>query len=57
MMKASVIFELMLALSLTACGDEAAKPGPGGVSAEDAKSLDQAAEKLDTEQTAELRNQ
>jgi hypothetical protein len=38
-----------LLLLLTACGDGATAPGPGGVSAEDAKALDQAADKLDAQ--------
>jgi len=40
---------LMLLLLLNACGDGANEPGPGGVSTEDAKALDQAAETLDAE--------
>jgi hypothetical protein len=37
----------LLTLTLTACGRSANDPGPGGVSAEDAKLLDNAAADLD----------
>ncbi len=40
-------FTLLLALS--ACGPADSEPGPGGVSVEDAKALDEAAAKLDAE--------
>ncbi|MGB5077862.1 MAG: hypothetical protein WBO17_10315 [Sphingorhabdus sp.] len=36
-------------LALTACGDGSAQSGSGGVSAEDAAALDEAAAKLDAE--------
>jgi hypothetical protein len=39
-------FALML---LAACGDTTTDQGPGGISAEDAKALDVAADKLDAE--------
>jgi hypothetical protein len=42
-------FPLLLLLALNACGESPNEPGPGGVSAEDAKALDEAAEKLDSE--------
>jgi hypothetical protein len=40
-------------LMLTGCGDGTSNIGPGGVSAEDAKALDEAAAKLDKEATGE----
>lgn len=40
---------------LAACGNNAVDQGPGGVSAEDAKALDAAADKLDA-QTAPSEN-
>jgi hypothetical protein len=40
---------LYLCLFLVACGPSAEEAGPGGVSVEDARALDAAAEKLDTE--------
>jgi hypothetical protein len=40
---------LYLCLFLTACGPSAGDTGPGGVSVEDARALDAAAEKLDAE--------
>jgi hypothetical protein len=39
---------LLLAL-LSACGGSPSDPGPGGVSNDDAKALDEAAAKLDAE--------
>lgn len=39
----------MLLLALCACGPADSEPGPGGVSVEDAKALDEAAAKLDAE--------
>lgn len=43
----------MLPLTLAACGPADSDPGPGGVSVEDARALDEAAAKLDAEgQTA-----
>ena len=39
----------MLLLALSACGPADSEPGPGGVSVEDAKALDEAAAKLDAE--------
>ena len=38
-----------LLLILSACGPSANDPGPGGVSVEDARALDAAAEKLDAQ--------
>ena len=43
----------LLLLTLTGCGDGSPEIGPGGVSAEDAKALDEAAAKLDGEATGE----
>lgn len=40
---------LILAVTLHSCGDAPSETAPGGVSAEDARQLDKAAEKLDTE--------
>ncbi|MEP7350996.1 MAG: hypothetical protein ABI668_13745 [Sphingorhabdus sp.] len=40
---------LTFVLTLTACGPSADKPGPGGVSTDDAQALDEAAAKLDAE--------
>jgi hypothetical protein len=47
-------FTLMLSslLLLNSCGNETDQPGPGGVSAENAKALDAAAEKLDHQTAA-----
>ncbi len=44
---------LLLCLALTACGPADSDPGPGGVSVEDARALDEAAAKLDAESKAE----
>jgi hypothetical protein len=46
----------LAALFLTACGGGQSEAGPGGVSAEDAKALDEAAAKLDAEAAGELQN-
>ena len=40
---------LLCAFLLSSCGTAANDPGPGGVSVEDARALDTAAEKLDKE--------
>lgn len=40
----------LLLLGTSSCGPANDDPGPGGVSAADAKALDEAAQKLDTEQ-------
>ncbi len=40
---------LSLGLLLASCGPGSNDPGPGGVSVEDAKALDAAAEKLDAQ--------
>jgi hypothetical protein len=39
---------VILSLALAACGPADNDPGPGGVSTEDARALDEAAAKLDT---------
>lgn len=44
---------LLLILAISGCGTGESEPGPGGVSAEDAKALDEAAEKLDAESAGE----
>jgi hypothetical protein len=41
------IFALLLVTALAACGPADSDPGPGGVTAGDAKALDQAAQQLD----------
>lgn len=41
-------------LFLAACGGGQSEAGPGGVSAEDAQALDEAAAKLDAEAAGEL---
>ena len=41
---------LPLILLLSACGPAPTDPGPGGVSVEDAKALDEAAARLEEEQ-------
>jgi hypothetical protein len=48
-MNAKTFWALSAFALLTACSDNAAEQGPGGVSAEDAKALDVAADKLDAE--------
>lgn len=40
---------LLLLAGLMACGPTGDEPGPGGVSAEDARALDEAAAKLDNQ--------
>lgn len=43
---------LVLSALLSACGPADSDPGPGGVTVEDARALDEAAAKLDAEQQA-----
>lgn len=43
---------LLLLAGLVACGPAEDDPGPGGVSAEDARALDEAAAKLDDQAPA-----
>lgn len=43
---------LLLLAGLIACGPTEDEPGPGGVSAEDAAALDEAAAKLDNQKSA-----
>jgi hypothetical protein len=45
--KNSLVISALLLLSLSACGPADSDPGPGGVTAGDAKALDAAAKKLD----------
>lgn len=52
-MSKSLIYLLPLLLVLGGCGAGESEPGPGGVSAEDAKALDDAAAKLDAEAAGE----
>jgi hypothetical protein len=52
-MPSSFVYPLLLLLALTGCGADESETGPGGVSADDAKALDEAAEKLDTESAGE----
>lgn len=40
---------MLLSLALHGCGDATSESGPGGVSADDARQLDEAAAKLDAE--------
>jgi hypothetical protein len=44
-----VISILLSLMFLSACADEASDAGPGGVNAEDAQALDEAAAKLDAQ--------
>lgn len=49
-MRALPVFPVLpvcLALSLTACGPEGNDPGPGGVTVDEARALDEAAEMLE----------
>jgi hypothetical protein len=43
---------LLILAGLVACGPAENEPGPGGVSAEDARALDEAAAKLDEQKPA-----
>jgi hypothetical protein len=52
-MQKSFVCPVLLLLALTGCGAGESEPGPGGVSADDANALDEAAEKLDTESARE----
>jgi hypothetical protein len=45
--KKSSLLLVALLLSISACGPADSDPGPGGVTAADAKALDAAAQKLD----------
>jgi hypothetical protein len=45
-------FALLMCLAATACGPADSDHVPGGVSVEDARALDEAAAKLDTESLA-----
>jgi hypothetical protein len=51
------IMALSIPLLLMACSDEQSQTGPGGVSTDDAKALDEAAEQLDAEAAGDLPNQ
>ena len=44
----SALFLITIALPLSACGDQQQR-GPGGLTPDDAKALDEAAEKLDAD--------
>lgn len=44
-----LVFSLPICLALVGCGAADSDPGPGGVSVEDARALDEAAAKLDSE--------
>lgn len=44
---------LILMAALSSCGPAGNDPGPGGVSVEDARALDEAAAKLDGETSAD----
>jgi hypothetical protein len=48
-MPKSFVRPLLLLLTVAGCGSGESEAGPGGISAEDAKALDDAAAKLDTE--------
>lgn len=52
-MSKSFLGPLLLLLALGGCGAGENEPGPGGVSADDAKALDEAAAKLDAEAAGE----
>ena len=45
--KNTLLISATLLLSVSACGPADSDPGPGGVTAADAKALDDAAKKLD----------
>lgn len=53
-MKTAIIAPLLL---LAACGPADGDPGPGGVTAGDAKALDRAAQKLDERDQAAAKNE
>ena len=44
---------LLLMVALASCGPADNEPGPGGVSVEDARALDEAAEELDGQTSAD----
>lgn len=45
--KNTLLISVVLTLAVSACGPADSDPGPGGVTAGDAKALDAAAKKLD----------
>jgi hypothetical protein len=50
------LISALLLLSVSACGPADSDPGPGGVTAGDAKALDAAAKKLDERDQADAQN-
>jgi hypothetical protein len=54
--KKAYLISALLLLSVSACGPADSDPGPGGVSAGDAKALDAAAKKLDERDQAGAEN-
>ena len=52
-MRISTTPVLLLMAALASCGPANNEPGPGGVSVEDARALDEAAEQLDGQTSAD----
>ena len=52
-MRVSRTTVLLLIAALASCGPADNEPGPGGVSVEDARALDEAAEELDGQTSAD----
>ena len=52
-MRVAKTLVLLLIAALASCGPADNEPGPGGVSVEDARALDEAAEELDGQTSAD----